>query len=191
MARQRFSPQHDITGHALFIPEDDGAWDMERIDAEVAEMRKAAKFEGTEKIIVTEDDPGRQHVFWRYWNGDTRFDLEAEGVSEYLDQSKSPETWHLKPLSSDTRARSGRLQNGGMFHEACKVAALEALVGVENAPSEVADLIARRGKSHKGAPVTDEQLIAALDSISLGLVADLGSAAMRLSRDLSREEKKV
>lgn len=207
MARQTFSPQHDLTGPAIFVPPGDTAWDKEKIEAEIVQLRIDAGIEPAKAralnvvehdrirynpavVWADDSDPGREHVWVRYMLGETRYDLEAEGIRNYLDETKEPETWHLKPMSSRERAVVNRQEAAGREVEACHMAALVCLTGADNA-GEVGALLENREGNVGGKPVTDQRIMDALDNLSIDLAHMIGTAARYLSRDLSPQEKKL
>lgn len=211
MAR-RTAPQHDITKEGIYVPGSDLAWDKARIDAEVAELRDGMKPEQVYgKKITTwppvpagEGDPGAEHAFWRYIRGATRYDLEAEGVGEYLDASKAPEMWRLRRLSGADRARVLRLMRTGAMHEGWQVAFLAGVAGLDGAVGdegkELARLLEARAATgtRKGRKVTDEEIFAAADAFDavadLGAgdtVADVAGAVLSYCSPLTEEEKKT
>lgn len=211
MAR-RTAPQHDITKEGIYVPGSDLAWDKTRIDAEVAELRDGLKpqqvygpkVEKWPAVPVHEDDPARQHAFWRYVQGTTRYDLDAEGIGEYLDRSKNPEMWRLRRISGNDRSRVQRLWRGGGHHEGFVVAFLGGAVGLDGAESdegkELARLLEARASTgtRKGRKVTDDEVLAAADAFDaasgLGAgdtVDDVGGAVMSFCSPLTEEEKKT
>lgn len=212
MAR-RTAPQHDITKEGVYVPGSDLAWDKARIDAEVAELRDGLKpqqvygpkVETWPKIPVHEDDPARNHTWWRYVQGATRYDLDAEGVGEYLDRTKNPEMWRIRRLSGNDRARVLRMWRGGLsLHDGFVVAFLAGVVGLDGAEGdegkELARLLEARASTgtRKGRKVSDEDVLAAADAFDavsgLGAgdtVDDVGGAVMSFCSPLSEEEKKA
>lgn len=202
MARQRTGPEHDITKEGIYIPGADSAWLREKIDAEVAALRKGTNFENAGRI-PTEDDPAFEHTFWRYVRGCTRFDIEAEGLSDYIDMAQEPEMWRLRRLSGRDRARVLRAcrqdaRDGFMLAFTLVVAGLDNAQGEE--AKEVARLLEARssGSTRKGRAVTDDALLAAVDALDAACgfgagdtAQDVGAAALTFSGALTEEEKKA
>lgn len=206
MARRRLGPQHDITGDALFVSSSDTAWDSDRVNREVLDLRKGTRFEergSRVPLLDDDDDPAHQHVFYRYMYGRTRYDLSAEGIGEYLDQTKRPEIFRLKRLSGRDRARALRMGQLGDAQAGLELAVLHGLVGLDNgsgASAELATLLEKREakRSSGGKPIEDSDVIAALERCDDQLrepagetARILGNVILRLSDGLTEEEKKV
>jgi hypothetical protein len=206
MARRRLGPQHDITGDALFVTSSDTAWDVDRVNAEVTELRKGTKHEPRGVLVPLaddEDDPAHQHVFYRYIAGKTRYDLGAEGIGEYLDHDKRPEIFRIRRMAGRDRARVERLIRAGNAHEGFEWGALRGLFGLENgqgASSDLAALLEKREakRSSGGKPIEDSDVIAAMERCDdqaneeAGTTArTVGWAVFVLSSGLTEEEKKA
>jgi len=179
MARPNI-PNYPIDGEAVYIPEDDDAWDHERIERERPDR------EGND------DDA---HPCDRYWRGETRARLEP--VTEYLDMSKVPEQWYLE----DTRfppgprremdahvARAMRASQEGDQVEASEQWSRAFLVAfrwgirrVENPPTEI--------KRRRDGAISDET-IATIDRIAPGLVTEIGAVVLRAIQPLTEAEGK-
>lgn len=206
MARRRFAPQHDITGPAIFVPEDDDAWDRERIGREMAALRdeeiahckeeqgedyevpKWAERGDKPPDIAHPKDPAHNHPFVRYQRGLTRYDLRAEGISDYLDENAKPEKWILKHLSYHARSQVQRFQTERRHGDALALAFLEGVRGVENGDKRLAKLLKRREDDKT---VDDDEIIDAAANLSYSAIEQAGFAVMQLSRDLTEEEKKA
>lgn len=204
MARKRTGPEHDITKEGSYVPALDSAWDRERIDAEVAELRKGTPYESAGRVPSDAGDPAREHVYWRYARGATRYDIEAEGLAGYLDMSKDPEIWRIRRLAGSVRARCERLLRTRAERDAFALAFVTGAVGIDNADGEPAKNLARlleAKASHsavRGRHVTDEDVLAAADALdaSCGFGAgdtatDVGGVVWLFSGALTEEEKKV
>ena len=177
MARKKFAPSHSITGPMLFIPAGDGAWLDEQIDAETHDDKG--------KALPAQDE----HPFWRYFHGETRYDLDAEGIREYLDPEKDPETWQIKALSMKQRHRVDALLRVGDVEGAQLFAFLrgcEDLIAGASNPAGEALAKALRAKKRK-----DENVVAAVEAYAFDVVNDVGSAIIRVSKDLTPQEKKL
>lgn len=199
MARQRFAPRHSLDGPHVFIASDDSAWDSERIERECAEIREAAGWIApNDPLEAMRTDPSRRgpdaHVFWRYWDGLTRFDLSAEGIGDYLDMNKHPEAWVLRPLGlRDVHVARGLDEQGN--HKASAAASfLRGCVGLQapRGEHEVAlDALLRARADGKGpSRPSEEKVWEAVERIAYEIPEVVGSAVNRLSRDLTEEEKK-
>lgn len=203
MARRRRSPEHDITGESLFVPDDDSAWDHERIASEIAELRKDTPFAKKEAFEPSHfhmiglgkhaDDPALEHPFVRYQKGLTRFDLEAEGIRDYLDEKKAPEKWRLRRLPWRVRQLVFRLLNE--HGDWMPIAWLTGTQGLENGDAELATMLGAREtkQTKKGKPPVDgDDLVeAAVKLVGYDAIESVASAVLRLSQDLSEEEKKA
>lgn len=203
MARRRTSPEHDITGESLYVPDDDSAWDHDRIAAEVADLRKGTPFEQQPfepssfhllGVGKTAHDPAIGHPFVRYQKGRSRFDLDAEGIRDYLDESKSPEKWRLRRLKWSARAVVFRLLGEG--GDWMPLAWLQGTHGLENGHEDLARLLAARETKQaikgKKRIVDNEELVEeAVRLLGYDAIESVASAVVRLSQDLSEEEKKV
>lgn len=171
--RQRFAPSHDLLAKARFIPADDGAWDMARIDAECAKLEKKAVSD---------------HPFWRYIFGTTRFDLDADGVRDYLDASKAPETWVLRRLKWEDREQIAHLERMGRHESAMRTAFLRGVDSLENAEGPAGRALIDTLRKY---PRDDQAVIEAVENYAAAVIVEIGGAVMLVSQDLSSEEKKV
>lgn len=200
MARRRFAPSHGFAGPHVFVPLDDSAWDHERIETEIADIEKRHGFASNDVAERFRDSPAYRgneaHVVRRYWSGATRFDLEAEGVRDYLDLNKRPEQWIIRPLTLRELAAAQVMTSAGSWDAAATSAFLSACIGLEGVTGgreqQLAALLRARGEgyAHGGTRPTDDAVLEATQAIAYEIPSEVGNAILRLSQDLSDDEKK-
>lgn len=202
MARQRFAPSHSCTGPHIFIPLDDSAWDLDRIEREIAEIEAEHKYEPPKDALERmQKSPAfrgpHAHVVRRYWSGVTRFDIEAEGIRSYLDFNKRPEQWVLRPLGMRERHTATSMQNSGEWDAANIFGFLSGVGGLQGAADtaavELDKLLRARADdapTPKGTRPSDDVVLKAVEKIAYDIPHEVGAAVIRLSRDVSEEEKK-
>lgn len=167
MARLFKAPKHSVSAPAKYIDVNDSAWDHERINAELEALER-------------DGDP-LSHPYMRYLNGETRYDLGAEGILEYLDQSKEPETWHLRRLKLEERIR---VEACSSEYEANCVAFACGVVKAENVPDDVAKLAADPKR-------LERTFLRVVDAYAEGAIQRVGNAVRLASQDLQYDEKKA
>jgi hypothetical protein len=124
-------PQHRADATPVFIFSMDEAWDYDRINAEQADLRKAAQSGDDDAIKAL-----RMHPYGRYIRGETRGDLttpDANGVvvTDYLDGTET--RIELRRLSildvarfRDQSERVGRLAAARAAYDGSLEALLDA-----------------------------------------------------------------
>jgi hypothetical protein len=182
----------------VFVPINDAAWDFERADREAEALREAweadreRRKEGGEELRDEAWDPAEHHPFWAYFSGRTRYHIDDPELQPYLDRSKSPERWTIRRLSFDERQRAQAHLREGRLEEAYWLAffaGVEALDGVSDEAGEhlaktIAGLPALRTAKHIAT------LKEAIAGYAMGVVADVGSAVVQASLDLTAIEGK-
>lgn len=180
MARRRFAPTHDLCARMRYIPESDTAWDMDRIQRELAELGPDGE----------NGDTG--HPFFRYHSGTTRYDLDADGMRDYLRPDVVPEMWLFRRLEWAQREQIAHMQRAGQTLGAARVAFLGGVVGIENASNEAGRELDRLLRMPL--PRSSErcvEILAAVEAYAAEVILEVGTACLLASRDLSPEEKKL
>lgn len=218
MARRRFAPSHSLLARALYIPADDSAWDHERIDKEAAEIRREAGWEperpephDTDVSLAAKQrrnfitDPARDqetgHPFFRYQMGFTRYDLDADHLRDYLDESKNPERWTWKRLGIEERRRFESLAdlNRGRAQEFAVMAGLTGLdLGTDEntepdlleAGRKLSTLLVKYEPKDRSEQVR-QQILEAFENFSEDALYDVGERIYESAKDLTAQEKKV
>lgn len=164
-------PQHRVDATPVYVDERDTAWDVVRIKAECAEMRKAGQ------------DP-RRHPVNVYHSGESRYDLGASyavlgtmhSAAEYLGANATrfvlrtlehPEYYRVVDLWGRTEAQL----------LACRL----ALMSVEN-NNEL-----KIERDDQGVTYESMELLASVEWLPFRI----GMAAYQASKPLSESEKKV
>lgn len=182
----------------VFVPINDAAWDFERADREAEELRQAWEADrerrgAGEELRDEVWDPADHHPFWAYFSGRTRYHLDDPELQPYLDRAKSPERWTIRRLSFDERQRVQAHLRESRLEEAYWLAffaGVEALDGVtddeagERLAKVIADLPDQRTAKHIAT------LKEAIAGYAMGVVADVGSAVVQASLDLTPIEGK-
>lgn len=177
MARRRLAPTHDLCARMRYIPESDTAWDRKRIDEEMKKLGKPG------------EDSETGHPFQRYHAGTTRFDLEADGIRDYLvPDAPPPEMWLFKRLPWAVREQIAHLTLQGRHLAARRVSFLAGVVGLENPANEAGEKLDQLLRAEER---DDDAIIAAAEAYAAEVIGEVGGAAMLASKDLSPEEKKL
>ena len=185
MARLR-PPQYPVDETEIeYIPQDDGAWDKARVEAEMNRMNESA---------------WGDHPWFRYFSGEDRYSLTAPStfvlgpetkggepekitatIGDYLDRSKDPEIWTLRRIDElDFTRRVLPHQRRDDDEEAQIEAIKRGLVRCTGGP----DLDCN--KSGKTSPSAKDVRTV----IREGLLRELGTTIIALSRPLTDAEKK-
>jgi hypothetical protein len=171
MARPR-PPDYAIDSPAVYIPPDDEAWDLERVDREIDE----------------EMYPAGHHPVQDYLTGRTRFKLDA--VEEYLDRGKNPEEWTLtRELPTDQYYRVQALvransEDNPTWSDAMVLACKHGVVDVS--PESVRREI---GFSRTRGVLTEKCMLG-IRRIGRDLVESLGYAVYAAGQPLTEPESK-
>jgi hypothetical protein len=178
--RRRFAPTHDILARMRYVPEDDSAWKRDLIDKECATHSE-------------QFDHDTGHIYWRYFAGVTRYDLDDPQLAPYIDFDAKPETWRFKRLPREIRDDITFMIRQGRTEPAWAMAFAHATTGLDNPGNplgeHLAALLAASPKER-----TDEQrreILKAAEDYSAGAIYEVGAAAFRGSQDLTRQEKKA
>lgn len=210
--RKTRAPQHDLAKPMQYVPSTDGAWDVDRVDLEVADLRAkweaehAAKLEEahaaqdgsptqlTSLAVITGEtfEPAEHHPFYAYFSGRTRYDLDDEELQPYLRRDLKPEIWRLRQLGYDQRTHAAYLLRKDLQEEAYFYAFLHGVCALEGVEDEggralakaIAELPAKRLHRH------EEPLKAAIAGYAMGVVFDVGAAIVQASMDLTSAEGK-
>jgi hypothetical protein len=214
--RKNRAPQHDLTKPIRYVPSNDGAWDVVRVDREVAKLRadweadRDRRLERLRADIQGAEEPDEQlleelaaveaealdladhHPFWRYFSGRTRYDIDDPELQSYLRHELEPEIWRLRTLSFEQRERANYLLRKDLIEEGYFYAFLHGVLGLEGVSDEaggrlakaLAELPAKRLHKHEGA------LKEAIAGYAMGVVAEVGSAVVQASADLTSAEGK-
>lgn len=178
MARRVFAPSHSLLAESRYIPPSDSAWDHDRIRAELKALRKAWDGKGRDPADPDPLTGEGGHTWVRYDAGFTRFDLQAEGISEYLDKTKRPESWLLRRLTREERIKVGRSEDPN------RAAYLLGCVGVENGDPELAKLLEADSRDL-------DAVVRATEEIANSIFDQVGMAVLNASADLMPQEKKA
>lgn len=196
----------------LYCPSTDGAWDVGRVDAEVAELRARWEAEHEKRLDAAREaqdgstlqlallaavegetfDPSDRHPFWAYFSGRSRYDLDDPELQPYLRRDLEPEIWRLRRLSFEEREHVQYLLRKDQLEAAYFYAFLHgvlALGGVQDdagtaLAKAIADLPPKRLHRHEGG------LREAIAGYAMGVVGDVGSAVVQASMDLTVAEGK-
>jgi len=190
------APQHSITHEPVVIFEDDPAWDFERLREEgaivTAEGRKAGK------------EQDREHPWCKYHLGETRYDLEAGDILQYVREGEKPVQFAIRRLPPAKFAKAqtkisatfanhdiedpdgaGSIQAelAEMYVEMCQQG-LTRIEGFDGSDDHPKWFVRRNGV------VTTETIYEMIDRFGVLNVQALGAAAFRFSTRLSEPEKK-
>lgn len=183
--RRRFAPSHDLVAAMRFVPPDDAAWRNDLIDAEAAKMSAHVPPEERASVYMHAETG---HPYWRYFLGQTRFDLGAADLAPYLDRDAQPETWTFRRLTLQERAHCAHLERSGKTEEARAFAFSSAVTGVENAAGDTGRKLA---EAIAATPRSASDVLKAAENYSANAVQEVGAACMRGSQDLTSWEKKA
>jgi len=166
-------PNYAIDSPAIYIRGEDEAWDLDRIEREIAE----------------ETFPPDYHPIDDYYAGRTRFKLDA--VETYLDRTKNPEEWKLsRELPTEqfykihALVRSHSEENPDRWMSAMVIACKYGVVDV--APESVKSEI--RFRRLNGA--LTESTMLGIRKLAPDLVEKLGTAVYMANLPLSEAESK-
>ncbi len=129
------------------------------------------------------------HPFWVYMLGFTRFDLDAGGIGEYLDQSKNPETWSFRRMTIAERSRYEYLERTKTRTEANAYAFVTCVTGLDNPGTAEGQELARLLGMHKRPK--NEKILQAVEDYAASALDEVGFAAYQASADLLPHEKKA
>jgi hypothetical protein len=178
--RRRFAPTHDILARMRYVPEDDSAWRRDLIKKECSEIPEYL-------------DPEKGHVYWRYFAGMTRYDLDDPQLAPYLDLDAKPETWRFKRLSREIRDDVAFLIRQGRSEPGWALAFSHGVVGLDNPGDEnghaLAALLSASAKERTEAQRLE--ILKAAEDYAAGTIYEVGAACFRGSQDLTSPEKKA
>jgi hypothetical protein len=176
--RRKFAPTHSICAAMRYIPTDDGAWRRELIDAEV--LKENLK-----------DGDLSQHPYWRYYRGETRFDLSDPALQPYLDPGVTPEVWRFRRLATPVREHVGYLLAHGRAEEAWRYVFERDVIGLEGAVGDAGAKLAALINKEDRSEETRSAIVAAAEDYAADAMSEIGGACYRGSRDLTVAEKKA
>jgi hypothetical protein len=173
---------------AQFVPEGDGAWDHERIAEECQAIRREAGWDPKSQTPDPATHPETGHIFHRYQNGLTRFDLDADGIRDYLYFDAKPEIWRLRRLTIPEQADVTAQIRGGKPDQGYWLAFVTGCTNLENPSNEAGRKLATELAADKRNP---EAIRAAVEDYAREAPAEVGVAVMLASQDLQPHEKKA
>lgn len=172
-------PVHRVDHPIVFVHEDDGAWDRERIDYErdVIHGRREA-------------EPGRpvpcsrwlDHPWARYVAGVSRGDLST--AAEYLAHTEGdlgPTRFHFERLAESHWAAVKNLLGAGLEYQARLYALRHALTRADGVELE---------GGRKGEPLTDADAKRLRSTFGDRVFETLGHWGIEASREITEPEKK-
>lgn len=183
-----------------FVPSGDSAWRCELVDEEcqalAAEAVKALGENPTHEQVaaasVSFKDPEKGHVFWRYFAGATRYDLDDAELQPYLDRDEKPETWHFRRLSLEERETIGQLDRTGRSEQALALAFSSCVTALEMpsgpAGEKLAAAISALPKTGRTAKQR-AQLLKLVEDYSAISIVEVGGAVCQGAQDLTSAEK--
>lgn len=160
-------PVHRIDAPAGYILQRDTCWDLERINAEIAEK--------------TAEDPDWIHPVSWYYTGFSRYDLEP--VREYWASDATPAIFYLRPLDLRDYAKACDMEASVGERQACLWAAERGVDSVESVP-HMADY------ELGGRPKMSEQERRKLANAVGEYMIEIGRAVLNLNRGLTVAEGK-
>lgn len=175
-------PQHSVDAEIEFILETDPAWDRERANDELQDMG---------------DDEDTEHPLIKYYVGDSRFDLDAEGIRpesgpdgqvvlvpgkarDYLKPDVQPRVFRLRRLRAAQVSRC--MDVGGRTGQ--QLACQQALSSID---PPIAGLKLKARKR----PLVDDELQQLADAVGMDAVWEIGKAAIEASKAPTEQEKKA
>lgn len=165
----RLVPTHSLDAPIVVVMRDDDAWDVDRIDAEKAEMKNP-----------------QDHPVERYLLGQTRYDVRE--VTSYFREGVQPTRFHMRRLALQEwqHVENVRANNEGVAYA---LALAYALTGIDMPIGE--DPVRLEGPKSKTRRLSQEDL-ETLDARGFRpYLPILSMAAWRASLDLTEPEKKV
>lgn len=173
-------PVHRIDHDIVFIHEDDGAWDRERIKYEIAVMEGKRDPEQGRPVP---EGKRTDHPWIRYVGGRSRGDLRtAEEYLAHRDGELGPTRFRFARIPFPSPwANVKALQDGGMLYDA-------KLLAIRSSLTSVTGLELEGGK--KGEPLTNVDLQRLRAMVGDEVFEFLGTFAIHASRELTESEKK-
>ena len=164
-------PRHRIDAQPILIIGEDDAWDHKRIESERASLA----------IQRADGKAVDKHPVDAYLAGDTRYDLGASGVVEYVDMSQAWQFVLRRLQSTELYAIDAMLARGAKllaYRQAC----VQGLVRIDGpgAPTVQRD----------ASGSLETSTVEALFQLSAGLPAAIGEAVYVASLALRPDEKK-
>jgi hypothetical protein len=188
MARTVFAPTHDVCAAARFVPEGDDAWNLELVEKECDEIREAVGWTPASKDPDPAKDRTHGHIYYRYHCGVTRFDLDADGISNYLSFEKKPEIWRLRRLPLAVRAELRLLVRRGEHDRSMYLAFTAGCAGLDNPANEQGQALATELAKAKRHP---DKILELAENYSTSSIVHVAYAVQELAADLSDQEKKA
>ena len=165
-------PQYACDIKSVFIHMNDPAWDFDRIHKEEkAEWKKNKTF---------------IHHVWKYMAGQTRYDITANGVHEYIDETKRPHKYLFRRLTILEMEGCRALLTGEVTDAAYREAFRLGLDDIQNLDELDIKEIDRPGER---LPMKTLERLKVL--VGEQYMYDVGAAIIRASSDLVDTEKKA
>lgn len=175
---------HRLTHKPVYIPSEDDAWDVERIDREMGWINETIPVPEGE-VCPWQD--WEDHPVSRFRSGQSRYDLAT--VQEYLDMTKNPLRFNLNRLSlrqwDDCQALAEQ-GGGGVVYASAK----SRFFAIKHAVQSIEGLADWNFKPGKDG-LTDTAIESLRDLIGEHQYIMLGFAAIAASRPLDPLEKKA
>lgn len=169
-------PSHRLDHVPIFISQTDSAWDRDRIEAELKDLGKEARFD---------------HPVIRYYEGKTRYDLRADNLREYL-VDDSYWVFELARLSTAHMAELFDLRSVGKSTQHLDAAAKLGVSEVRNAGDFQLTFSGARLSEETASELLRAYpaQIGVTGDIVPSLLYELGDAVWKLSARLDDAEKK-
>jgi hypothetical protein len=169
------SIRHNIDAPMVFVYRFDEAWDMDRINAELA----ACGTEGS-PWQSTED-----HPWERYTSGRARCDIGT--VREYLRADKPATEFVLRRVKLPDWHSIHSLADSGKLHEA---AALAIAYGLDTVKGDGAEVLAKLGRKKQEHPIDDEHVNNLRHMVGKHVWLSLGFSIISCNSAMTEEEKR-
>ena len=161
-------PQHKIDAKCVYVPmrhlgRDSEAWDWDRINKEVRSKKKT-----------------EIHPVIQYFTGVTRYDIEAHGVKDYLNENPPTFIFRRLKLLEFERVRTRLIMEDP--YGAQRLAVQHALEEIQNVDVKIDNL----GKK----PLDDDDCEEIADAIGRDTFYEIGQAIIKASGDLADAERK-
>lgn len=155
-------PQYRIDAPSVYVPLEDTAWDLERVNKEAKEM-----------------DP-EVHPVHEYLAGKTRFDIQAGPVLDYLDMEKGPIMFHFRRLTIEEMEQSSLTTRTQGPQPAARNIFAKAVTKVDNLDGDFP-----WGK------LTMDHLEKLRGLLGISLIYEVGDACMKASLPVTPLERKA
>lgn len=163
-------PIHSLDRPIEYICDSDSAWDDERIEKEFSVIRNDPK----ENI--------NKHPVRVYFSGTTRYDLDADGVREYVDFDKKPVVFRLRRLSDNAWTEIRNMHGAGKIASAQALAFEYGVVSIDN----VDFTLEAPQTKHKTLTAQDLKLLRG--AFGRSVCDEVGQAVINANQDLTYPE---